>query len=128
MKRILLFTLMITSSVSWAKWVNFGVTARAEFYYEDEPTQNNDGTVNLWTMNSGSPAFFQEELFLSSKDLFSYNCSDKTSKHLMSAAYSGEKGTGKLVYSFSFEEKTKWEHVIPGSISESSWKIACEKK
>jgi hypothetical protein len=65
-------------------------------------------------------------LFLSGKDQYEYACAEEHTRVLAFTEFSGNMGNGNVVHSNSVEGK--WEPVIPGSIDQGLWKIACGKK
>ena len=64
--------------------------------------------------------------FLSSKEQREYDCKDERTRLLAFLWFSGQMGSGKVVYSNSVTSMT-WDPISPGSVGETLWKIACGK-
>ena len=64
--------------------------------------------------------------YLSSKTQWEFDCKEEKLRILALTWFSGQMGSGKVVFSGS--ETGKGEPIQPGSIAESLWKIACGKK
>ena len=60
---------------------------------------------------------------LSTQARSEFDCSQVRSRVLALTDFSGNEGSGKVVYSNSAEQK--WEPVVPGSVSQTLWKVAC---
>jgi hypothetical protein len=55
-----------------------------------------------------------------------FNCEAGLSRILAVTDFSGNEGSGKVVYSNLDEQK--WEPVVPGSLGLALWNIACNKQ
>ncbi len=67
--------------------------------------------------------------YKSVKIRYAFNCQEETQMILSWVMYSGSNGSGGSVSSETLEGNLlKWNPVVPGSVSEESWKIACGKK
>lgn len=55
-----------------------------------------------------------------------FNCEAGLSRILAVTDFSGNEGSGKVVYSNLAEQK--WEPVVPGSVSQTLWNVACNKQ
>ena len=131
LKRLLLITLLVMSGGPvYAEWVELGHTEGVNGFtvYVDLDTIRRKGElVKIWalrdykTIRTGAGG-----LFLSGKDQYEYDCAEEHTRVLAFTEFSGNMGSGNLVHSNSVEGK--WEPVIPGSIDQGLWKIACGKK
>ena len=61
------------------------------------------------------------------KDEWNYQCQEKLIQPLRFVQYSGKMGAGEEMYSQSVPVMY-WVGVVPGSVSEKLWKIACGKE
>jgi hypothetical protein len=66
------------------------------------------------------------KLYLSSKAQTEYNCAEKQSRILVVYAHSGQMGSSTLVGYDT--DPTKWRPVMPGSVDQAMWKVACGKQ
>jgi hypothetical protein len=130
MKRLLFTALMLVCSVSWAEWEYTDETeGRIEFH--DKSTIRHSGSlVKMWSLSDNYETQTVKGLsFKSTKQLYSYNC-DLEMKALVSMAlFSGSMGTGTSVHTFTNKDnELKWIAIVPGSVGEISWKIACGRR
>jgi hypothetical protein len=62
----------------------------------------------------------------STKTQGEFNCEARQSRVLAVMDFSGNEGSGKVVYSHSGEQE--WVPVMPGSLGLALWKVACNKQ
>ena len=122
MKRLLFVLLMMICSVSWAGWDFTGRLEDGTVYFHDKSTIRKNGVKRkMWIMVNNSDG--------SSKVLKVYNCNSEEFSIAAFTQYSGSMGAGKVGTSILFKENEQsWEPVIPDSIVEFEWKIACGNK
>ena len=63
--------------------------------------------------------------FLSAKEQWEFDCAEARSRVLALKEFSGNMGSGTVVYTNS--QVGKWIPVMPGSIGQTVWKVACSK-
>jgi hypothetical protein len=63
---------------------------------------------------------------LSFKRYNEYDCTEARTRMLAYTWFSGNMGSGHVVYSTPDEQQ--WEPVVPRSINQALWKVACSKK
>ena len=64
--------------------------------------------------------------FRSAKGHTLYNCSERTSATTWIRQFSGELGEGKVVSSFKQKpNEIIWDAILPNTILEKEWQIAC---
>ena len=130
MKRLLFAVLMIVCTVSWAKWEYTGKTyGFTEFH--DKSTIRRNGAISLmWTLKN----YFEVQTgagkpFKSVKIFWKYNCIEESLAFVSLIHYESLDGNGGVTLSLTRKEsELNWEPVVPESISEDEWKIACGKK
>ena len=64
--------------------------------------------------------------YLSSKSQDVYDCGEERSRLLALTMFSGNMGSGKVVYSSSNEGK--WDPVAPKSVGQILWEVVCKKQ
>ena len=131
LKRLLLIALLVLSSgPAYAEWVSVGGYESQGGYtaYVDPDTIRRKGDlVKLWRLiNFKTTQTVAGDSFLSVKEQTEFDCTEGRMRGLALAAFSGNSGTGDVVYSQSVEQK--WEPVFPGSVGQDMWKVACGKK
>jgi hypothetical protein len=79
----------------------------------------------MWMMEDGKVQGLESiGTFYSVKSLFENDCAGERLRLLAAVFYSGRMGAGK---GDSSQFNNDWNHVVPGSIGETNWKIACGK-
>src|SRR5262245_47354155 len=85
-------------------------------------------TSNTVSMSSViDPEVADDRRRVSWKDEWNYQCQEKLIQPLRFVQYSGKMGAGEEMYSQSVPVMY-WVGVVPGSVSEKLWKIACGKE
>jgi hypothetical protein len=131
MKPLLFVLLLMVSSVSWAEWEFTQKTNDTEVIFHDKSTIRRNGAIaKMWTMvDFAKKQIRNGKPYKSQITQFSYDCKSETIKLITSTTYSGSKGQGVSVSSYLDNDGSlPWEPVIPGSLGETEWKIACGKK
>ena len=133
MKRLLFVVLITVCSVSWAGWERIGTSDEGGLtVYVDTSTIRKNGAISrMWELIDVSSVQTNSlgERYMSGKSLQAYNCRDETNALISLVKYSGSMGQGNAVWSGMRQEREwEWEPVVPGSIAETAWKIACGKK
>ena len=131
MKRLLFVFLMMTCSVSWAEWE---LVADIENYVQfvDKATKRKkDNFVEMWRMNN----YFDEQLnsqgkkYKSVKIFDSYDCNNKARGVVSFVQYFEQYGRGDVVLSHTAKSiEIQYHPIVPESIGEGLWKIACGRE
>jgi hypothetical protein len=129
MVRLIFLTLLVlNSSVVYAEWVK--VSDRDEagktVYVDPATIRRVSNLVKIWQ-------FFDYKTvqtvggtrFLSNKEEWEFDCVEGRSRSLGLKEYSGNMGSGTVVYTNS--QVGKWLPVVPGSIGHIVWNVACQK-
>jgi hypothetical protein len=131
MKRLLFVALMMVCSVSWAEWEIFYATAEFTVYVDKSTIRRNGSVAKMWYMTDSLEADtnYSERKYKSTKVRRAFNCLEESSAAISFAQYSGSIGEGSVVTSGEVKEsELQWNSVVPGTLSENLWKIACGKK
>jgi len=130
MTRLLLTMLLVLSSApAYAEWVSIGANnQRGMTVYTDPDTIRLKGdVVTMWSLNDYKT--FQtmgSTSYLSYKVQTEYDCAEERIRKLTSTFFSGNMGSGVVVYSISNEGT--WLLVEPGSLGQSEWEVACDEE
>lgn len=130
MNKFLFVVLMFTCQTSIADWVLYGGNEQLDQkeYYENNSLRRDGVKAKMWTMNTFSKGKeIAGKFHKSRKSYKEYDCLNERIKILSIAAYADEMGAGKVIHSHTNSDNEQWEQVIPNTIGESAWKIACEK-
>ena len=130
MKRLLFVVLMMICSVSWAEWEFLGRAGDGEqTVYVDTSTIRKNGVISrMWELIDFSKVQTNRsgDRWMSSKSLAAYNCRDETLALISAFDYSGSMGHGNVVGTLTVQEREwKWVPIVPETIAETKWKIAC---
>ena len=129
-QRLILITLvLLSSSPAYAAWVEIGGNDQIGMTtYVDPGTIRHKGNlVKLWQLNDFKTVqTVDDNSFLSTKKQREFNCAEERTRILAATQFSGNMGTGKVVWGNSNEQK--WEPVVPDSIGQTLWEFACNKK
>jgi hypothetical protein len=130
MTRLFLITLLLlSSSPAYAEWVkvNDSDEVGKTVYVDPATIRRNSNLVKMWQ-------FYDYETvqtvggirFLTAKEQWEFDCAEERSRVLALTEFSGNMGSGTVVYSNS--EVGRWQPVAPSSIGQLLWKFACGKK
>ena len=126
MKRLLFVVLMMTCSLSWAGWEK-----SVDGNYVDRSTIRRNGDVSrIWILKDyASTQEDHGDVYKSTKQLKLFNCKEETSAILSLLRTSGSMGSGDVVWSIHQKyNELDWRQIVPDSVDETHWKIACRKK
>ena len=130
MKKILILLLLMVSTSVFAEWTRVGKnTVGDKTIYVDTGTIKRKGNkVKMWTLyDFNTVRQFENSRYLSQMERDEYDCEEETSALLDFLWYSGNMKNGDIVFS-STNIKNEAESIIPESIDETLFKIACGKK
>jgi hypothetical protein len=129
MIRLLLITLLVLSSgPAYAEWVKVGETDDGmTVYYDPATIRRNRNLVTMWQFYDYKTVQTVAGIgFLTVKEQWEFDCAEERSRVLALTEFSGNMGSGTVVYSNS--EVGKWQPVATRSMGQLLWKFACGKK
>ena len=128
MKKVLVLLLLMVSTNVFAEWTRVGSNDEMTVYVDYGSIKKKGNKVKMWYLfdhkTVQKPA---GDRYLSSMSRSEYDCEEETKRMLDFYWYSGNMRQGEMVYSQS-NIKDEAESIVPGSISEALFKIACGKK
>ena len=132
MKVLIALALTIVSGSAIAKWEEVTSNDLATFYAEPSSIRRNGAMVKMWgLMDLNKPEIPRPpgvgKAFLSSKTQHEYDCKEERARILGFTRFDGNMGNGSAVESV-YGVAGEWEPVMPESILEDLWKIACKKR
>ena len=128
----LLITLLVLNSGSvHAEWVavekNNELAGIMTVYVDPDTIRRKGNLVKMWQLyDYKTIQTVAGDSLLSIKRYNEYDCTEERTRMLAYTWFSGNMGSGKVVYSTPDEQQ--WEPVIPRSINRTLWKVACSKK
>lgn len=124
---VLVLALFLTTSETYAEWVEVGSTENFTEYADPETIRRKVNLAKIWTLSDFKTLQQTAGVsYLSMKQQWEFDCEEERHRMLMMAEFSGNMGKGAVVYSSPTE--VKWTPVAPGSIGEGLWEFACGKK
>lgn len=124
----LIALLVLSSGPAYAEWVEIGHSREGTTIYVDSDTIRRKGDrVKMWELYDHATARVTTYgPVLSSRTQSEYDCAEERSRRLALALFSDHMLTGGLLSSIS--QETTWDPVAPGTLGQSLWKFACDKK
>jgi len=125
----LIALMLLSSSPAYAEWVAVGGNDQIGMTtYADPGTIRRKGNlVKMWQLNDFKTVQTVEGTsFLSTKKQREFNCAEERTRILAATQFSGNMGTGEVVWRNANEQK--WEPVVPESIGQTLWEFTCGKK
>lgn len=128
-KVVLMLALGLACSSAMAEWTKVGTTEHGAItHYANLSSISRVGNlVKMWNMTDfKTPQYIQDvKNTMSTKELVKYDCKQFSTKIVYFASYSENVGRGQSIGGNEISES--WTPVIPDSIDEDMWKIACKK-
>ena len=121
--------LVLSSGPAYAEWVSISANNQSgRTVYTDPDTIRLKGdVVTMWSLNDYKTKQRMGSIsYLSYKVQTEYDCAEERIRKLASTFFSGNMGSGDVVYSITKEGK--WQQVEPGSLGQSEWDVACDKE
>ena len=130
----LVMTLLVLSSGTvYGEWMLVDTDDRRGMtLYVDPATISREANlVEMWALEDFTTTQTATGVsYLSRKVQSAYHCTNKLRRMLWVKEFSGNMGSGKVVYVYSylFSTGAEWLPVQPASASETLWNVACGKK
>ncbi|MEK6670443.1 MAG: surface-adhesin E family protein [Nitrospirota bacterium] len=132
MTRLLLIALtllVLSSGPAYAEWVKVSdsdETGKA-VYVDPATIRRNSNLVKMWQFyDYQTVQTVGGNRFLTAKEQWEFDCAEGRSRVVARKEFSGNMGSGTMVFTNS--EVGKWIPVIPGSMGQTVWEVACGKK
>lgn len=119
MRRIFLMLLLAAASGNaMAEWVFVSGDKATKGYADPETIRKAGNIAKMWTLYN-----FQNH---SSKLHEEFDCKEEQTRQLYAVYYKGQMGSGNL-WPPPAVDPLDWRPVIPGTIGQDMWKLACGK-
>ena len=111
-----------------AEWTYHAGNKDSDVYINYDSIRKNGEMAQMWFMEDyrGVKKISYGKSFLSAQTLGEYDCKNERVRTVKFAIYSGKMGSGDVVSTSSI--KIAWEPVVPESLGEILWKIACNNE
>ena len=126
---IALSFLVVTSGPAYAEWVKVSDTDETgkTVYVDPATIRRNSNLVKMWQFyDYKTVQTVGGNRFLTAKEQWEFDCAEGRSRVVARKEFSGNMGSGTMVFTNS--EVGKWTPVIPGSIGQAVWDVACGKQ
>lgn len=129
MKKIVALLLLMVSTSVFAEWVAVGASSDGMTLYGDYGTIKRKGNkVKMWRLYDFKTFQKGENVkYLSMVTRDEYDCEEETSQMLDVYWYSSNMKSGEVVFSDS-NIRVEPKSIVPRSVNETLFNIACDKK
>ena len=120
--------LFLRSGPAYAEWVSVAKSNQAgsTVYVAPGTIRRKGDLVKMWHLFDNKTAeTYRDNSVLSIKGQNQYDCADERTRVLAYTFFSGNMGSGTVVY--SNPDEGKWQPVAPDSTAKELWKIGCDK-
>lgn len=125
---IALTFLVVTSGPAYAEWVKVSDTDETgkTVYVDPATIRRNSNLVKMWQFyDYKTVQTVGGNRFLTAKEQWEFDCAEGRSRVVARKEFSGNMGSGTMVFTNS--QVGKWTPVVPDSVGQTVWKVACEK-
>jgi hypothetical protein len=132
MTRLLLIALtllVLSSGPAYAEWVKVSDSDETgkTVYVDPATIHRNSNLVKMWQFyDYKTVQTVGGNRFLTAKEQWEFDCAEERSRVVARKEFSGNMGSGTMIFTNS--EVGKWIPVIPGSIGQTVWEVACGKQ
>jgi hypothetical protein len=126
---IALTLLVLSSGPACAEWVKVSDSDEIgkTVYVDPTKIRRNSNLAKMWQFYDYKTVQTVGGVrFLSAKEQWEFDCAEDRSRVLALKEYSGNMGSGTVVYTNS--QVGKWLPVMPDSIGQTVWNVACGKQ
>jgi hypothetical protein len=110
-----------------AEWTLIGEADNYDLYADKATIRKNGNIARMWTLRDlKSPRKKSYGTYLSTVNYREYDCVEGKDNLLSISHYSKNMRGGVVVKSFNYEDK-EWDYIMPGTMGEAHWEIACGK-
>jgi hypothetical protein len=127
---LLISLLVLSVGPVYSEWVSVGGKVEeglTEYtvYVEPDTIRRNGDVVKLWAlMDFYAMQTEPSPPYLSVQSQREFDCAEERVRLLVLTAFSGNMGSGKVVFSYS-DSDDQGISVEPGSVAQSLWKVVC---
>lgn len=130
MRKVILalgLALGLDCSSAQAQWTKVYEFSKETELVNLDTIQRDGNHVKVWSMKDFKLPYYTNhmEVFRSIKLQTEFNCNEKTMRLVSTTHYSGKSGGGEVVYSNAYFDKP-WLPLIPNSLEEREWELACK--
>jgi hypothetical protein len=118
---------VLSAAPASAEWLLVDGNGKANVYVEAETISHHGEWVRVWAVDDLKiPQTRGLRKYLSSRAQEEHDCLKERFRLLALEYFSGNMGTGDVLYKTSGE--SEWAPIPPGTLAQSVWKFMCGKK
>lgn len=123
-----MWLLAVVSNNAMAEWTRIGGDDTTTDYVNLATIRENGNIVIMWSLANFGTAqkTFDGRSFTSSKTQMEYDCKEEKKRTVAITNTSQYMGEGEVIYTATVTGD--WSAIVPDSIAEIKWKIACGVK
>ena len=124
----LIILLLLSSGVVYAEWVKVGDSDEAgkTIYVDPATIRRDNNLVKMWQFyDYKTVQTVGGNRFLTAKEQWEFDCAEGRSRVVARKEFSGNMASGTMVFTNS--QVGKWVPVMPGSMDQTVWEVACKK-
>lgn len=111
MKQLFIFIFLLLSGNAFADWMPFADNDSGTYYVDMSTKKKVDGNIRIWTLNDYTSS---RDGVLSAKLYYEINCKEEKVKFLSVTTLEKNMGEGQVLNTYN--QKTDWQYVVPGSV------------
>ncbi len=120
-----LLVLLTASSAAWAEWIPVGASDEHTAYINPTTIRRSGDYAKMWGLfDYKSAEAIGKRQYLSIKTQNEYDCKDERLRSIYTTMNAANLGGGEIVY-VSDGVPSNWRPIVPGSVGETLWQIAC---
>ena len=126
---IALTLLVLGNGSAYAEWIKVSDSDEAgkTVYVDPNTIRRNSNLVKMWQFYDYKTVQTLGSIrFLTAKEQWEFDCAEGRSRVVARKEFSGNMGSGTMVSTNS--QVGKWLPVMPDSIGQTVWEVACNKK
>ena len=121
-----LLALLTASSAAWAEWIPVGESDSHMVYINPTTIRRSGDYAKMWRLQDFKGAkTIGKRQFLSVRTQNEYDCKGERMRSIYMIVNAEKLGGGETVY-VSDGVPDNWTPIVPGSVGETLWEIACE--
>ena len=122
---VMLFLLSVVTVPALAEWKSIGSVESYDVYIDSTTVRRTGNLARMWQLRNYRTAQKSDDgrSYLSEVIQSEYDCIQEKQHLIAYTEYLGKMGTGGVVNVGN--RATEWAPVVPGSVGEALWKVAC---
>jgi hypothetical protein len=123
MRKAILILLTVGSSNATAAWTPTSASEAGTAYIDSATIRRAGDKLKMRELMDYKIAPDKDHPYKSMRKQTEYDCKEKQSRLLFASSHSEKLGNGEAVTTVA--EASNWMAIVPGSVGEMLWKVAC---